>query len=328
MGIRVLVVDDEPTIRAVIVQVLSDDGYEVRDAASGEAALDAFRKDPFPIVMTDIIMGKMSGIDLLREIKLLAPETLVILMTSQASLDSATRALRSGACDYITKPFEDISNISAVVQRAVDKLQDLHEKEEMVERLKRSAEELETLNSQLKEIAIRDGLTGLFNHRHFRETLELEVLRCRRHGREFSLIFMDVDHFKRFNDTHGHLEGDKVLKTLARLIRDRCRATTMAARYGGEEFVLLLPETGKSGARSLAEGLRRAVESHDFEGRESQPDGRVTLSLGVATFPQDGNDSVTLISSADRALYQAKNGGRNRVCCSEEPAPAGPARRG
>lgn len=327
MSFRVLVVDDEATIRAVIHQVLADDGFDVTEAASGEQALDTFRREPFPVVLTDIVMRKMSGLDLLREVKLLDPDAQVVVMTSQASLDTATLALRNGAFDYLTKPFEDIANISGVVRRAVEKLATIHDKEEMVERLKRSAEELETLNSQLKEIAIRDGLTGLFNHRHFREQIEIEVLRARRHGREFSLIFMDVDFFKRFNDTHGHLEGDKILKGIARIIRERSRATTLAARYGGEEFVLLVPETGKAGARSLADGLRRSVEDHPFEGRETQPDGKVTLSLGVATFPEDGNDSISLIAAADRALYQAKGAGRNRVCCVDVVvAPAAPSR--
>jgi two-component system, cell cycle response regulator len=321
MGIRILVADDEPTIRSVIRQVLEDDGYDVTDVPSGDDALAAFRKCPFPIVLTDIVMGRMSGLDLLREIKLLDTDALVIVMTSQASLETATVALRAGAHDYLTKPFEDISQISNVVRRSVEKLDLMHEKEEMVERLKRSAHELETLNSQLKEMAVRDGLTGLFNHRHFREALENEMARSRRHSREFSLVFIDVDHFKHFNDTHGHLQGDRVLKGLAWLIRDRCRSTTLAARYGGEEFVLLIPETGKEGARTLAEGLRRAIEEHPFEGRETQPAGKVTLSLGVATHPEDGTDSVALIASADRAVYQAKNAGRNRVCCAGAPAP-------
>ncbi len=321
MSLRVLVVDDESTIRSVISQVLNEDGYRVTEAASGEEAPAAFRKEPFPIVLTDIVMRKMSGLELLREIKLLDAETLVIVMTSQASLETATTALRAGAHDYLTKPFEDIAHISAVTRKAVEKLELLREKREMVDRLKRSAEELETLNSQLKEMAVRDGLTGLYNHRHFRENLETEVLRCRRHERSFSLIFMDVDHFKRFNDTHGHLQGDRVLRILAKIIRDRSRGTTLAARYGGEEFVLLVPETTREGARAYAESLRQAVEEYPFEGRETQPSAKVTLSLGVATFPEDGDDSIALIASADKALYQAKNGGRNLVCTAERLAP-------
>jgi diguanylate cyclase (GGDEF)-like protein len=322
---RVLVVDDESTIRSVISQVLADDGYEVHEAASAEEAIELFRKEPFPVVLTDIIMRKMSGLDLLGEVRLLDPETLVIVMTSQASLDTATRALRNGAHDYLTKPFDDIAQISNVVKRAADKLSDIEGKREMVDRLKRSAQELESLNTQLREIAVRDGLTGLFNHRHFRECLDAEVRHSERHNRTFSLVFMDVDHFKRFNDTHGHLQGDKVLKELGKLIRSGSRATTVAARYGGEEFVLMVRDADKEGARTYAEHMRSTVERHPFEGRDTQPGGRVTLSLGVATFPEDATDSVALIAAADRALYQAKRSGRNQICCASPATESMPA---
>jgi len=313
MSVRVLVVDDDPTIRHAISSVLGQAGYQVKDATSGEEALEAFRAQPFPIVITDIVMGTMSGLDLLHEIRLLDPEVVIIVITSHASLETATAALRSGAHDYLTKPL-DLAQVSAMTRKAVEKIDLLREKREMVERMKRSTEELETVNRRLKELAVRDGLTGLYNHRHFRESLEVEVQRGRRHNRVFSLIFLDVDHFKMFNDTHGHLQGDEVLRTLAQVIRSRARATTFIARYGGEEFVLLAPETGAEGARIFAESLRRLVEEHPFEGRETQPGGRVTLSLGVATFPEDGTDGTSLIAAADRALYQAKNSGRNRVC--------------
>jgi diguanylate cyclase (GGDEF)-like protein len=326
MSVRILVVDDEPTIRAVIAQVLGEEGYDIHEANSAEEALEAFRKSAFPVVITDIIMRKMSGLDLLREVRLLEPETLVIVMTSQASLDTATRALRNGAFDYLTKPFEDISLIAAVARKAIDKLGDVQEKQQMVHRLKQSAEELQTLNIQLREMADRDGLTGLFNHRHFRACLEAEIGHSMRHGRSFSLLFLDVDHFKRFNDTNGHLQGDQVLKGLARIIREQSRAATVAARYGGEEFVLIARDTPKEGARAYAEHLRRLVEVHPFEGRESQPGGAVTLSLGVSTFPEDGTDAVSLIAAADRALYRAKHGGRNQVRCAE-PVPAETATR-
>jgi len=316
MSIRVLVVDDEPTIRSVIAQVLADDGYEVREAGSGEEAIEIFRGEPFPVMITDIVMRKMSGIDLLREVRLLEPDTLVIVMTSQASVDTATRALRDGAYDYLTKPFDDIAQISAVVKRAADKLNDLSEKREMVDRLRKNAVELESLNTQLREIAVRDGLTGLFNHRHFRECLDNEIKHSQRHGRTFSLVFLDVDHFKKFNDTNGHLLGDKVLRDLGRVIRASARSSTVAARYGGEEFVLLLRDCEKPGAQVVAEHLRKTVEEQPFEGRESQPGGRVTLSLGVATYAEDGEDGVALIAAADRALYQAKKAGRNQTCCA------------
>jgi diguanylate cyclase (GGDEF)-like protein len=139
------------------------------------------------------------------------------------------------------------------------------------------------------------------------------VHRAQRYHGTFSLIFMDVDHFKHYNDTQGHLAGDEVLRTLGLLLLQEQRATTTAARYGGEEFVLMLPEAPKAGARALAEKVRTRVEAHPFAGREAQPAGAVTISAGVAAYPEDGSDANTLIEAADRALYEAKHSGRNKV---------------
>jgi diguanylate cyclase (GGDEF)-like protein len=315
MGERILVVDDEDSLRSVISSVLTDEGYQTTVASSAEEALEIFRQDPHRLLVTDIFMGKMTGLDLLHEVKLLEPDTQVVVMTSNASLETATQALRDGAYDYLTKPFEDIELLTAVVARAVERITLASENSRMIERLQQNTEELERLNRQLREIAVRDGLTGLYNHRYFREALDLEIARARRHRRTFSLIFMDLDHFKHYNDALGHLAGDELLRELAGLIKKSCRTTTIAARYGGEEFVMLTPETDKECARICAERLRNSIESHPFAGRDQQPAGTVTLSIGVSTFPEDGYDADSLIAKADSALYRAKEQGRNLVCC-------------
>jgi len=309
---RILVVDDEEDLRNIISQVLSDDGYEVTTAASGETALEIFKDTPFPIVITDVFMQEMTGIDLLHEIKTLSPDTQVVIMTSNASLESATAALRSGAYDYVTKPFEDLDAISAVVNRAAEKVELILQKETMVDGLKQNTHKLEKLNVQLKNLAIRDALTGLYNRRHFLEALELEFNSSKYHGRSFSLLFIDLDHFKHYNDTFGHPAGDNLLREFAELIIKSSRVTTVVARYGGEEFIILAPETPKAGARVFAERLRKTVDEHPFRGK---PSGQVTLSIGVSTYPEDGLNTKTLISRADEALYQAKKDGRNRVVC-------------
>ena len=182
-----------------------------------------------------------------------------------------------------------------------------------MESLKRNVDELSELNDTLRTLATRDGLTGLYNHRFFRETLEQEMSRCRRHDRIFSLLFMDLDYFKQYNDTHGHLAGDELLATLAEEISKASRATTIIARYGGEEFVLLVPETDNAGARRYAERIRTLIEAYPFKGRQTQPSGKVTLSIGVATFPENGEDTTALLDYADQALYRAKESGRNTV---------------
>ena len=161
--------------------------------------------------------------------------------------------------------------------------------------------------------AQRDSLTGLANHGHFWSSLDLEIHRASRYGREFSLVMIDVDHFKQFNDRFGHVAGDEALLGVARLITERCRATDVAARYGGEEFAVLLPETGLDGATSFAETLRRTVESQGFSAQEQRS---VTISLGVATYPGDGETSSDLVKAADALLYRAKAEGRNQIRAS------------
>jgi len=308
-----LVVDDEETLRSVVSQVLTADGFNVAEAASGEEALDAFRQQSHPLVITDIRMGGMTGIQLLTEIKEQSPDTQVVIMTSHASLDSAITCLRAGAYDYLIKPFESLDLISAVAGRAAEKARLVAQNRELLAQLKKANEELQAANDVLKEIAVRDGLTALHNHRHFQEALALEIQRAKRYHSQCSIVFMDVDNFKIYNDTHGHPQGDRLLRTLAEILSSQLRSSDLAARYGGEEFVLMLPETPKEGAIKIAETLRQRVEAHDFPGGEKQPLGRVTISLGVACFPDDGDEPASVLEYADQGLYRAKHGGKNRV---------------
>lgn len=308
-----LVVDDEETLRSVVSQVLSADGFTVAEAASGEEALEAFRSVSHPLVITDIRMGGMSGIELLAEIKEHNPDTQVVIMTSHASLDSALTALRAGAYDYLVKPFESLDLISAVAGRAAEKARLVTQNRELLEQLTRANTELKEANLALKELAVRDGLTALYNHRYFQEAFVLEVARSKRYGKQCSLIFMDVDNFKMYNDTNGHPQGDALLKTLAQLMTTHLRICDTAARYGGEEFVLLLPETPKEAALGVAEELRCRVAEHPFPGGETQPLGKVTISIGVAAYPRDGMEAPELLDFADQLLYKAKNSGKNMV---------------
>lgn len=313
-GIRILAVDDEESIRNVMQMVLSGDGHDVTVASSAEEALELFTREPYPLVFTDVRMEGMSGLHLLQEIKKGHPDTQVIIMTSYASLETAVQALRSGAYDFIVKPFEDIDLISAAASRALDKIRLIDENKRLVEELKKKNEELEKSNLTLSELSIRDGLTGLFNHRYFHEYINNECLRSSRHGRVFSVIFMDVDNFKIYNDTHGHPAGDRLLINLGKMINSRLRKTDILARYGGEEFVIVLPETFRDGALLVAENVRKTIAEYPFEGREKQPLGIVSVSIGVASFPEDGKEANPLLHLADQALYRAKHTGKNRVC--------------
>jgi len=170
------------------------------------------------------------------------------------------------------------------------------------------------LYKKIEQMAITDGLTKVYNHRFFYQRIEEETLRAKRYGKVFSLIMMDIDFFKRFNDTYGHKAGDKALANVARILKETTRNVDLAARYGGEEFAVILPETDKDGAMAIADRIRRAIKNTPFEIDPAKPMVGVTVSIGVASFPEDASGYADLIEGADQALYQAKNTGKNKVC--------------
>ncbi len=162
-----------------------------------------------------------------------------------------------------------------------------------------------------EELSVTDGLTGVYNYRYLRSALDREVARARRFREQFSIIMLDVDHLKEYNDVHGHLMGSEVLRRLAQVVMGELRDADVAAKYGGDEFVIILPQTERDGARVLAERIRAAVEAHEFPG---EGDGmKITTSMGIAQFPEDGELTRDLLESADTTLYKAKRSGRNRV---------------
>lgn len=182
------------------------------------------------------------------------------------------------------------------------------------------AEELQKSQAALAELAARDGLTGLYNHRMFHVLLEDELGRAQRFKRPISLLLFDIDHFKRVNDTHGHLAGDAVLKQLSELLNREARAIDRICRYGGEEIAVLLPETGLETAAGIAERLRATVEAQPLNTHSGAPI-HITVSIGIASWPAQAHDAQALIAAADTAMYAAKQSGRNRAV-RYEPAPA------
>ncbi len=165
----------------------------------------------------------------------------------------------------------------------------------------------------LKNEAMTDGLTGLYNYRYFKRQLDLEVKRAERYLHPVSLVMVDIDHFKSYNDHHGHLRGNNILERIASLLKTYTRETNLVARYGGEEFMILLPETESKIAAKAAVRMRRMIQKERFPLQEDQPSGNLTISLGVASFPWDAPSAEELVRCADAALYRAKALGRNRV---------------
>jgi len=181
------------------------------------------------------------------------------------------------------------------------------------EGFRRERAERRVLRQKLAEMAITDVLTGLYNRRHFEEILKAEIARIRRYGGHGTLVMIDVDFLKPYNDTLGHLAGDAGLRELAAVLRSHLRVSDVLARYGGDEFALIMINTPKRGAFEAVERLRELVESHPFRGAEVLPSGRLTVSAGIAGYPEDGMDYEELVRKADEALYEAKHQGRNRV---------------
>jgi len=316
---NILVADDELAIRSLVGELLTDEGHVVTLAEDGEDALEKFRKEWHEIVFSDIRMPKMTGIELLGEIKKMTELTQFIIMTSHASVDNSIAALKKGAFDYILKPFDDLEVVVDAANRAIANLSAIREQQYLLNTLSRQNEELGTLNKKFRELAIRDGLTGLFNHRHGEDRLVDEVDRARKFNRHLSLLFIDLDNFKFFNDKHGHLAGDEVLHSLGKLMSGATRDADTLARWGGEEFIIIAPETNEQQACQLAESIRKQVAEYAFPHADQQPLGYVSLSIGVATMSDGIANAEQLLKLADKAVYRAKESGRNRtVFCRSE----------
>ena len=316
---NILVADDELAIRSLVGELLTDEGHVVTLAEDGEDALEKFKKEWHEIVFSDIRMPKMTGIELLGEIKKMTELTQFIIMTSHASIDNSIAALKKGAFDYILKPFDDLEVVVDAANRAIANLSAIREQQYLLNTLSRQNEELGTLNKKFRELAIRDGLTGLFNHRHGEDRLADEVVRARKFNRNLSLLFIDLDNFKFFNDKHGHLAGDEVLHSLGKLMSGATRDSDTVARWGGEEFIIIAPETNEQQACQLAETIRKLVAEYAFPHANQQPLGHVSLSIGVATMSDGIANAEQLLKLADKAVYRAKESGRDRtVFCRSE----------
>ena len=305
MADSVLIIDDSEAVREKIIKTL-----ESRDLFSrfyqAEDGLEGFKKllaSPVDIILCDLEMPRMDGFKFLGMMKG-RPEvsdTPVIILTGNDDRELKIKGLEQGACDFITKPFDPEELVARMrVHLKIKHLQD---------DLKRS-------NELLLELSNTDHLTGLFNRRFLMEALDKEVQRARRKDGQVALLMLDIDHFKRVNDTHGHLQGDVVLQKVALHIQKELRSYDTAARYGGEEFVALLPDTSLKEAFNVADRIRLSVQGMRFAG--SLANEQVTVSLGVALFPSPCFDDIDgLLRAADEALYQAKERGRNRVIISD-----------
>lgn len=474
----VYVVDDEISITEVLREALKDAGYQVETFPTADDAFARVKTNPPHVVISDIRMPGMTGIELLKAIREISQDIQFIIMTSHASLETALDAMRLGAYDYIHKPFEQLDDVIKTIDRTVEKLFLQYQNEQLLDELAEKNKALSGLNvkiSQEKEevikinalmtqmskakgldsviqayldqvsalvgnkpviflthisaylslavshssqinketlknigislkdldakiyleklmnpmsfeglhslmkdffqvseymavpieeettiggivvvfdalkdvatrrlfdsftqifkvsfmntkmqkrihdMAIKDPLTALYNRRYFNEKMEEELSRSRRTHLPVSLIYMDIDHFKKYNDQNGHPMGDVLLKMFAQVLKKTSRKNDIVCRIGGEEFVIILPHTNKVGAAIKAEKLRRVIESTPFPHGEKQPLGKVSSSMGVSEYPSHAHDGEGLVRAADEALYQVKSTTRNKVCLATVP---------
>jgi len=287
---KILIVDDSRLIAHVAKTMLTKRGHEIILAQDGKAGLEAARSEKPDIILLDVIMPIMDGYEVCEHLKEddSTKEIPIIMVTSKAEAADKVKGLEMGALDYVTKPFDEGELIARV---------NIHL------RLRELYEAVQEQNRQLQEMANRDGLTGLYNHRYFHEQLAQDFLRAKRYHESLSCVLFDIDFFKKFNDTYGHQTGDLVLKALASVVQSATRESDLA---------LILYHTDGPAAYEAAERLRTMVESHEVQDNGNLL--RVTISVGVATFPHERvHDSKELVDYADQALYKAKDNGRNRV---------------
>jgi diguanylate cyclase (GGDEF)-like protein len=329
---RLLVVDDEPVNCDLMTRIFESE-YEVHTAADGEQGLELARRLRPDVVITDQRMPVMSGVDFLTHLKEELPHTIRVLLTGYSDYASLLDAVNVARIHhYVEKPFHtvDLRTVVRALVRSAELEMEREQRESQLEHLvqARTAElveanrQLAAANQRLQEVAIRDGLTGLFNHSYLLEHLQIEVARSARYRRSFSLLFADVDDFKVVNDRFGHPTGDAVLKAMARLflpLSIGTRGSDVAARYGGEEFCVVLTETLVDGACTKAERIRAAVEAIDWKAVDPRLVHPVTVSIGVATYPDHAKSVDALIEAADQALYAAKAAGKNRVVIAAAP---------
>jgi len=299
----ILVVDDSLLIRAVVRGNLEGEGYVVVEAEDGAAAVEECRQRPPDVILLDVEMPGLNGYEVLallkanRELKNIP----VVFLTSRSRMEDVLAGLRGGAHDYLKKPFET-AELMARVGSA------LH--------VKQLQDELRMRNAALEKMARTDALTGLFNRRHLDDELRRRHSAARRHHEPLCLLLLDIDHFKRINDTYGHPVGDLVLCAFSEVLRAGTREEDVSGRWGGEEFLVILPRTELNGATEVADRIRLAVAREPIS--VAGQDIFVTVSGGCALGPSDSVDS--LLREVDLRLYEAKASGRDRIAPSPPPS--------
>ena len=292
---NILIVDDDLSIRNTMQEYINNAGFASQTASTAEEALELIRINKYAVVITDIRLPGMGGLELTKVIKKDNGSD-VIVVTGYSDDYSYEEAINIGASDFVIKPVR-LEELLLRLRRVLKERQLGTERTRMMEKL--------------QKLAITDGLTKLYNSRSFYTQLELEVDRFNRYKHPLALLLLDIDNFKEYNDSFGHLEGDKVLVRFSQIIKSCLRANDSAYRYGGEEFTVILPETTGDEAKTVAQRIRASLEAEKYKPVPGKV-ARITISIGVTQcYPKE--ELSTFIRRADKAMYLSKENGRNRV---------------
>lgn len=312
---KILLVEDSKTQANFVVDYLEKTGYEVIWAEDGKSAIKIARTTPIDLILLDLILPGISGSEVCRWLKQYEDTKgiPIIMLTIKGSVKDRVAGLEVGADDYLPKPYKEIelnARIYACLRTKI--LQDELKKKNM--ELEQKNMQLNILNSKVEILSVTDHLTEVYNRRKFEDVLKKEFAKTVRYNTPVTCLIIDIDLFKRINDTYGHHIGDIVLKETAHILKSTVRVDIdTVARWGGEEFILLFPMTDKKNAVTSATRILREISDHRFP---EIPDERITVSIGIASAPDPDakmDNEEKLIHAADTALYAAKNNGRNRI---------------
>ena len=289
---NILVVEDDEKTYKTIKDSLINPEYKLHRVNTGQEAINLAKEGYFVAIITEMQIADMNGIELVRRLKKIDQRINIIGLTVYAFVNLAVEAMKEGVYAYLMKPI-NTEELNLVLRRAIENTFLLIQAGQ---------------RKYYQDIATMDGLTGVYNHRHFHEMLDWNIAHLNRSPQAFSLFIIDIDNFKKYNDTNGHVEGDKVLHNFAQLLVSSTRDNDMVFRYGGEEFAVILSQTDQYSAQKAGERILVIVRSR-------MP---VTMSVGLASFPLNAQIKSDLVVRADKALYRAKTTGKDRLCIYDE----------